>query len=538
MKAEYGGDIHTRVGIMASSVTMPKYFRFCPQCLEEDLQTYGEAYWHRVHQTPGVLVCPTHALSLQNSTVTLKGFNKHEYEAASPENCPIVSEQQCYSTETLEKLRSLSKDILWLLNNKLPSKEAEWFRKRYIALLIDKGLATPIGRVHQKELLNNFIFFYGSEVLQALDSGIDYGEENNWLSSIFRKHRKSFHPIRHLLTIKFLAGSIEEFFKTDYEYQPFGKSPWLCLNAAADHYLKPVIIDLAITRCSDTKKPVGTFFCSCGMIYCRTGYDETEDDKYRIGKIKAYGHVWERKLKEFVEVEKLGLRATARQLNVDPNTIKRYVSLLKLEASWQLSHEKETVEFGEIPVNENSAVDVKFEYREKWKALQKDYPQASKTMLRQMEKAIYGWLYRNDREWLNQNSPALRVHHASKSKVDWLQRDGEILEKVKEAVLLILNCEKPTRVTISRIAKSVDLQALIEQHLDQMPLTKAYLESVAESVDDFQIRRIKWAIKQLDRLGEEVKAWKVIRLAGLKENYSDRVREMLENELKKCPPLS
>ncbi|WP_445250989.1 MULTISPECIES: TnsD family Tn7-like transposition protein [unclassified Microcoleus] len=34
----------------------------------------------------------------------------------------------------------------------------------------------------------------------------------------------------------------------------------------ADHYLKPVVTNLAISRCCDTKKPVGTFRCLCGMI--------------------------------------------------------------------------------------------------------------------------------------------------------------------------------------------------------------------------------------------------------------------------------
>jgi hypothetical protein len=71
MKAQWGGDIHTRAGIMASSVTMPRYFRFCPNCLEEDLQQYGEAYWHRLHQTPGALVCLVHAVMLQDSTVPI-----------------------------------------------------------------------------------------------------------------------------------------------------------------------------------------------------------------------------------------------------------------------------------------------------------------------------------------------------------------------------------------------------------------------------------------------------------------------------------
>ena len=95
----------------------------------------------------------------------------------------------------------------------------------------------------------------------------------------------------------------------------------------------------------------------------------------------------------------------------------------------------------------------------------------------------------------------------------------------------LLNADKPARITLSRIGKTIGLLALLEKHLDLMPLTKAYLKSVAESVEDFQIRRIKWAIKLLDECGEEIQRWKVIRVAGLRENVSERVKAVLESEL-------
>jgi hypothetical protein len=532
MKAEYGGDIHTRAGIMASAVTMPRYFRFCPKCLEEDLHKYGEVYWHRLHQTPGVLVCVIHAVPLQDSTVSIQGFNKHEYHAASQENCPITPNPPTYSSDTLEKLLLLAKDICWLLNSNLSTMEPEWFRRRYTALLIDRSLATATGRVHQKRLLDHFVFFYGREMLETIDSMVDYEEEHNWVFNIVRKPRKSFHPVRHLLMIRFLTGSIEEFFKTDYEYNPFGESPWMCLNAAADHYLQAVVSELVISQCYDTKKPVGTFRCSCGFVYCRTGPDQTQEDKHRIGKVKAYGSVWEQKLRDLVEVEQLGLRATARQLKVDPITVKRYVFKLKLETFWQSSKDNDLVDSQELSETDlNYESESKVKYRNAWKALQKRYPEASKTTLRKMAPATYAGLYRNDTDWLNQNSPTLRMPVSSNNRVDWEERDKQVLAQAKDVVPQLLKADKLVRITISRIGKTLDLQALIEKHLDKMPLTKAYLESVTESIEDYQIRRIKWAVKKLEEQGEEVQPWKVIRMAGLREDYAEEVKAALEDEL-------
>ena len=532
MKGDDGGDIHTRAGIMASSITMPKYFRFCPTCLEEDLHNYGESYWHRIHQTPGVLACPLHRQILQNSIVSLQGFNRHEYYATSTRNCHINKQDNIYSRETLEKLLVLAKDIFWLINSNLTSQKINWFRKRYVNLMIEHGLATATGRIYQKKLLDSFLLFYGSEVLNSVNSIVSFTNENNWVSSIVRKHRKSFHPIRHLLMMRFLQTSPEEFFQHNYEYKPFGNPPWLCLNAAADHYFQPVIKNLTITLCCDTKKPVGTFSCACGMVYCRTGPDQNDDDKIRIGKIKAFGEVWEQKLKVLVEVEKLGLRETARRLHIDARTVVRYVTRLQLKTHWPTEKEYNSVDSQEQEqVTLNSVSEDRINHRQSWIYLQINYPEASKTELRQLAKATYAWLYRNDRDWLNQNSPVLQVAVPSVTQVNWQQRDEEILLKVEDAVQVILNTDKPARVTLCRIGKTIGLVALLEKHLDKMPFTKAYLESVVETVEEFQIRRIKWAIKQLSDYGEEVISWKVVRIAGLREDCSETVKAALEYEL-------
>ena len=42
MKSTKGGNIHTTAGVMASAISIPRYFRFCPECLQEDLNQHGE----------------------------------------------------------------------------------------------------------------------------------------------------------------------------------------------------------------------------------------------------------------------------------------------------------------------------------------------------------------------------------------------------------------------------------------------------------------------------------------------------------------
>lgn len=84
---------------------------------------------------------------------------------------------------------------------------------------------------------------------------------------------------------------------------------------------------------------------------------------------------------------------------------------------------------------------------------------------------------------------------------------------------------------MSRVGKSIGLLAVLEQHLKLMPETGDYLAGVVESIDDFQIRRMRWTVNELDRRGEPVIEWRVIRLAGLGDDVNVRVKACLDVEI-------
>ena len=43
-----------------------QYLRYCPLCVKEDKDKYGETYWHRIHQLKDILICPNHFCYLYN----------------------------------------------------------------------------------------------------------------------------------------------------------------------------------------------------------------------------------------------------------------------------------------------------------------------------------------------------------------------------------------------------------------------------------------------------------------------------------------
>jgi hypothetical protein len=400
-------------------------------------------------------------------------------------------------------------------------------------LLMSRNIATASKRVNQKKLFDEFLFYYGQDILSYLDSDISLNDQSNWLFSIVRKHRKSFHAIRHILIMRFLCGSVREFFEgTSSEYKPFGNPPWICFNGAVDHYLQPVIEDVELSHCVENKKPLGTFTCSCGMVYSRTVSESDQSDGYKPNRIITYGYKWHKKLQDLVENKNLGLRAVARELKVTTRTINRYVNEFGLDASWQ----SETIKFS--PVNDTKEVDDKSQNRQDWLELQKQYPDATKTELRNLSPALYARLYRCDLTWLNDNSPFLQQPSVSVNKrVDWGKRDQEVKIQLEKAVQEILQQDKPERVTLRKVGIMTGLKALLEHKLDKLPLTKTYLQETIESVEMFQDRRIRWAIALLERQGEEVKAWKIMRIAGLRNNYLERVENILYSEQKLELPL-
>lgn len=153
--------------------------------------------------------------------------------------------------------------------------------------------------------------------------------------------------------------------------------------------------------------------------------------------------------------------------------------------------------------------------RNKWLALIKNYPSKSTTGLREVDRRTYDYLYRKDKEWLFKNSP-VRKRKQGKKKINWEERDKEILNKAKEALVEILNPDiKPIRVTKGFIGRKIGETNLIQKYLHKLPKTKEFLEENSETVEQFQERRINW-VKENFFNEELISEWKIKRKAGVK----------------------
>ena len=88
-----------------------KYMRYCPLCVFDDRNKYGETYWHRKHQLTGIDICLNHRCRLEDSTIGITSeslrFQLVASETVIPLNLNVnynVSELECRVAEYIFKI--------------------------------------------------------------------------------------------------------------------------------------------------------------------------------------------------------------------------------------------------------------------------------------------------------------------------------------------------------------------------------------------------------------------------------------------------
>lgn len=297
------------------------WLRYCEACVDDDRKRYGECYWHRVHQLPGVLVCPTHAIALcETDRRTTKKESVSIYVSLERwlQSAPPTHNSMAISATCLVPLSRLACDAQWLLHAQGISLQLEHLHERYHAALVQRGLATHSGRVHVSALETAFAQYYPAELLTLLDCRLDTFTGSSWLGRLLRRPYWRNQPLHHLLLIAFLWESVAAFVQPITQPAPFGAGPWPCLNPAAHHYR-----GLTITECTLTynhsylnRPPHGRFACACGFVYSRTGPDRTEADRFRVGRVITYGDEWDTRFRQLWNDPSVTLTNIKKQMRI------------------------------------------------------------------------------------------------------------------------------------------------------------------------------------------------------------------------------
>ena len=150
----------------------------------------------------------------------------------------------------------------------------------------------------------------------------------------------------------------------------------------------------------------------------------------------------------------------------------------------------------------------------KWIQLIQDM---SVKLARKHDGALYARLYRNHKDWLLQiNQTAIMTPLSlPKPRVDWSIRDRQFMKqliKIRDELLEDLDSPQWTK---KFLIKQLGHVSLIEKNWHFLPLTKAFLERYAESVDCYQIRRLTRTYIRQQTENKYYSPSVFLRLAGL-----------------------
>ncbi|HLV97036.1 MAG TPA: TnsD family Tn7-like transposition protein [Ktedonobacterales bacterium] len=503
-----GQSLHWIAGVARCTIKRPQWLHYCPACVEADRQQYGETYWHRCHQVPGVSVCPHHAGFLAESRVNIhsragrKQLMLHERFVAAEQELP-VSLPTTDPTPAPRVLVQIAQDAFWLLRCRL-ERDCAWIHQQERALLRQQGLLTAGGLLRQHALIQALYARVPLEILALLHCELrETGD--GWLVRLVQPAEPHpHHPIYHLLLLRLLGHTIHTF-RTSIGRpdRPFGEGPWPCLNPLCPSYRQRCIATYTV-RSGGNRQPVGTFICACGYAYSRAGPNRTPQDHFRHGQIADYGHLWKQHLIERWPDPQVSLAQLATEMHTTPKTIRRLAALL------QLPFAPEAPQRGKRPACYQDQVEARrADQRATWLQVQAEHPQAWLTQLVRLEPATYRWLQQHDAAWLHQHLPveAVREHHKATAQRERkqsahaqqiAQRDHDLATAIRQAAQRLR--EKPgfpVRIGCATMSQEIGCvplwsHARLPPHLT---LARQALEEARESLEDHIARRLAWTVQ-------------------------------------------
>ena len=464
-----------------------KYLRYCPACMQEDIEKYGETYWHRVHQLQGVFVCPKHKVPTYNSNISVAS-TRWRFWPASHETRGVEEKLEDIQHKYQNQLFDLSCDSAWILNNARKIGCKEELTEKYHSILKVKGFMNAGGRTDYERLCKAVADFYGQELLQLV-LNVALEQCLLWVRKIVSPSSKGVQPIHHLLFMRFLCGSPQKFVETRSVWEPYGQAPWPCHNKICPHYLENVIEPIEIIH--DRGFCVADFICPyCGFTYRRKRPVSKEDQYEKNVKIMHFGHFWEQKLKDCLCEKKQNITETSRTMKCSKGTVYKHAQrLCIIEKSQYVKTEKCN------PHNDRDSLEVTREQRRgAIKKLIDLNPEIKRSDLWRANQRDYEWLRNNDQEWFDTFIPPRQ-----NLKTDWKKRDKDWLKLIRKTYEKM--SEDPCnlkRISIYSLFNEAGLNKnQIYLHKEKLPQTMNFLNENIETMNDWRRRKIDYAIKNL-----------------------------------------
>jgi Tn7-like transposition protein D/TniQ len=466
-----------RLGILTSRFRANHPLKSCPACMQNDRAEYGWTYWHMDHQYPGVWICPKHGELLRESLLKATGVERFLWHLPSEDQFRTVSTEYRAAIQHVHPaLLSLSRLVHELVTPGLGRTiDASRLYELYKSEVSQRGWVTQGGNYRMPEIASSY-FEYAKRFrilpeLTALPSTLS--ESVTQLGRLLRPPRSGTHPLRHLVLIHWLFGTAEAFLSS---YAALLSEPLIVPNTDAvtmgDGELEQTdtrqaqLLNLISTQRYSMRKAAKVVGVDVGTAItwaAKAGVTVPRRPKKMTAEIRGKAISALQKGHDKVVV--------AKNANVSVVTItKLLLSEVGLHAVWRRSRDQ---------LSQANA-------RQKWVLALQLHANLGIKYIRTLEPAVYAWLYRNDRAWLDEHKPE-RLVNTIKPEVRrllWDARDEKLSVSVEQAALVIQKENSGRRIKLWQLFQAVpDLKSKLSS-LNQLPLTRRAIDLALLRVDN------------------------------------------------------
>ena len=384
------GHLKYRLGLLTSGLGAAHPLKVCPSCNESYFADHGWFYWHRVHQLPGVWLCPDHGTPLRISHLRSQQRARFAWALPLPESFIPVIGVESLAPEApqigwLMKLARLSFSLVGVEPGRVddPVRIAEAVRERMTKL----GMTHSGGSVRWSAAMASLNLLTESlAVLPELSHQADQGLLKTQLLRLL-SGRALTHPLRYLVWIATWFDDLGDFLEA---------------------YEKP---ELATPYCGDYAQPPLASSCVGGpdqaraqvlMAVCR-GEISVTDGARRAGVAYATMAVWSSQ--EAFTPPRRPKKVDSRCWNHAIGMLRDGADKEEVATACQVSVVTVTRILRTVAGLQDLWHRVRYEQRQAtarqtWSQVANLRDYVGIQAIRRLSPAAYAWLYRNDRDWL------------------------------------------------------------------------------------------------------------------------------------------
>ena len=388
MRGDRPGAIKAELGLSRSGIISSQNFKVCPECMEEESNHLGYAYWHTEHQWPSCALCGLHHVLLWCFDSNCAGKSGRLFY--QPKG--IVPSGWIRPAASAEAKQSLMKLLAWskqLVGDNVLHLDEEVLRCAYLLRAKQRSWIAFDGTLRLQKLKDSFDSAYreiatlpGFSIAAETD-----GPNSGFLGGMFRKVVGQRHPLKHLLLLNFLFDGPEDFQKAYADHLA------VKTEAGVDALLK----NLTASR-SKLEDWIRTQAMSVNKAAEELGVPTGQATKYldKVGvnrerRPRIVGTEKEGRLRILLSdgVERTEI---AKELSIRPSFLKDYLAAHPdLACSW----------------TEKLRARRLAQYRAHFLHVLKNHPALPIKKLRRIPENGFQWLYNNDLEWLRSVLPAI-----------------------------------------------------------------------------------------------------------------------------------